>query len=82
MDAAKYNIQPDCVTDILPDGDVVLVVGGDNIRLRVYSQCLRSASQVFAAMFGPNWSDGQRLSRESPTEVPLPEDDAVLCGEC
>ncbi|KAF2807992.1 uncharacterized protein BDZ99DRAFT_489516 [Mytilinidion resinicola] len=76
MDTAKHNSKPDCVTDIVPDGDVVLIVGGDDVRLRVHSQCLRSASQVFGAMFGPNWSEGQRLSRESPTEVPLPEDDA------
>ena len=62
--------------DIFPDGDVVLIVGRDNIRLRAHSQCLRSASQVFATMFGPTWSEGQRLSREPPTEVPLPEGDA------
>ncbi|MCJ1439292.1 hypothetical protein MMC27_008684 [Xylographa pallens] len=66
----------DRVADIAPDGDVVLIVGVENIRLRVYSQCLRSASNTFGAMFGPDWNEGQRLSKESPTEVPLLEDDA------
>jgi hypothetical protein len=83
MDTARQNSKPDRVTDIVPDGDVVLIVGEDNVRLRAYSQCLRSASQVFGAMFGPNWNEGQKLSRESPTEVPLPEYDAnamrVIC---
>jgi hypothetical protein len=63
-------------TDIAPDGDVVLIVGAENVRLRVYSQHLRTASKIFSAMFGSSWSEGQRISRESPTEVPLPADDA------
>jgi len=83
MDTSKHNDKPDRVTDISPDGDVVLIVGGDNVRLRVYSQCLRSASPVFRVMFGPNWSEGQKLSSDSPTEVPLSDDDAdamrIIC---
>ncbi|OAL47474.1 hypothetical protein IQ07DRAFT_646412 [Pyrenochaeta sp. DS3sAY3a] len=76
MDTTKRNGQPDRVADISPDGDVVLVVGAENVRLRVQSQCLRSASKVFGKMFGPDWSEGQRLLKEAPTEIPLPEDDA------
>ena len=76
MDTAKRNGKPDRVGDISPDGDVILVLGVENIRLRVYSQCLRSASKIFNAMFGPDWSEGQRLSEKSPLEVPLLEDDA------
>ncbi|PVH92247.1 hypothetical protein DM02DRAFT_701032 [Periconia macrospinosa] len=76
MDTTKRNGEPDRVADISPDGDVILIVGAENVRLRVHSQCLRSASKTFSVMFGSHWSEGQRLSKGSPTEVPLPEDDA------
>jgi hypothetical protein len=62
--------------DIAPDGDVILVVGAEGVRLRVYSQCLRAASKVFRVMFGPDWSEGQALSAKSPKEVVLDDDDA------
>lgn len=75
MDTTNCNSKPDRVADISSDGDVVLIVGAENLRLRVQSQCLRSASEVFSKMFGPDWSEGQSLSKEAPTETPLPEDD-------
>jgi hypothetical protein len=75
MDREIRNGKPDRVTDISPDGDVVLVIGVENLRLRVHSQCLRSASKPFSAMFSPYWSEGQRLSKDSPTEVSLLADD-------
>jgi hypothetical protein len=76
MDTAKRSGQSDPAPDISPDGDVVLVVGPQNVRLRVHSQCLRCASKVFDAMFRPQWSEGQGLFKESPWEVPLVENDA------
>ncbi|PVH91823.1 hypothetical protein DM02DRAFT_702762 [Periconia macrospinosa] len=76
MDTIRCNGERDQVVDISPYGDVILIVGAENVRLRVHSQCLQSASKTFSAMFGPRWSEGQRLSKESPTEVTLPEDDA------
>jgi len=76
MNTAKRNDKLDRAADISPDGDITLIVGVENLRLKVYSQCLRSASKIFGAMFGPDWSEGQRLSKNSPTEVPLLEDDA------
>lgn len=78
MDAENHecNGEPDRAVDVSLDGDVILIVGTDKVRLRVYSQCLRSASKIFNAMFGPHWSDGQRLTERSPIEVALPEDDA------
>jgi hypothetical protein len=76
IDTAERNGKSDPVADISPDGDVVLVVGPWNVRLRIHSQCLRCASKVFGAVFGPHWSEGQGLSKESPREVPLVEDDA------
>jgi hypothetical protein len=63
MDTAERNGKSDPVADISPDGDVVLVVGPRNVRLRIHSQCLRCASKVFGAMFGPHWSEGQGLSK-------------------
>lgn len=76
MDATERNAKLVPVLDISPDGDVVLVVGPQNVRLRIQSQVLRCASKVFSAMFGPTWSEGQGLSKESPQEVRLVEDDA------
>ncbi|KAK8080121.1 hypothetical protein PG997_007939 [Apiospora hydei] len=69
--------QGDVYKDISLDGDVVLVVGEEKkVRLKVNSQNLSCASKVFRTMFGPNWSEGQGLSKESPKEVELVEDDA------
>ena len=74
MDTAERNGKLDPVQDISPDGDVVLVVGPRNARLRIQSQVLWCALNVFGAMFGPTWSEGQGLSKESPREVRLVED--------
>lgn len=76
MDLAKRGGKPDRITNISPDGDVVFMVGEEKIRLKVQSHCLRSASKTFGVMFGSVWREGQSLSKESPTEVPLVEDDA------
>ncbi|OIW22505.1 hypothetical protein CONLIGDRAFT_638285 [Coniochaeta ligniaria NRRL 30616] len=64
------------ISDIAPDGDLILVVGPEKSQLKVYSQCLRAASSVFNAMFGADWSEGKGLSSQSPCEIPLEEDDA------
>jgi hypothetical protein len=42
---AERNCKLDPVPDISPDGDVVLVVGPRNVRLRIQSQVLRCASK-------------------------------------
>lgn len=63
--------------DISPKGDIILVIGSQELRLRVSSQCLGFASKVFSVMFGPHWSEGQGLSEKSPKEVRLEEDDAA-----
>ncbi|KAH6972716.1 hypothetical protein BKA56DRAFT_526386 [Ilyonectria sp. MPI-CAGE-AT-0026] len=69
---------------ISSDGDIVLVVGQQETRLRVHSQCLRSASKVFSAMFGPHWNEGQEMSSQCPREVFLVEDNPdamyVICS--
>lgn len=62
--------------DIVPDGDVILVVGIEMKRLRAYSLTLKSASTVFRAMLGPRFSEGQKLNDNGSTEIDMPEDDA------
>lgn len=76
METAVPDDRKEELANIAPSGDVILVVGAESLRLRVYSQCLRSASKIFDAMLGPNWSEGQRRSEATPTEVALPGDDA------
>jgi hypothetical protein len=76
MDTATPTGEQNRVADIAPEGDVVLIVGEEKVRLRVYSQCLRSASKVLSAMLKPNWKEGQTLATQSYTEATLPEDDA------
>ena len=76
MEVPDRNDKPCPLSDIAPDGDVVLVVGPQHVRLRVHSQCLRCASKTFGVMFGPDWSEGQGLSKNSPQEIPLVDDDA------
>jgi hypothetical protein len=76
MDTATPTGEQDRVPDIAPDGDVILIVGEENVRLRVYSQCLRSVAKVSGAMFGRDWSERQSLFMPLPEEVRLPEDNA------
>jgi|SRR3569833_1008316 len=62
--------------NIAPSGDVVLVVGAEQMRMRVHSLILRTSSTVFNAMLGPSYSEGANLSPVAPKDVSLPEDDA------
>ena len=84
MDVPESTRNPGSVETISPNGDVILVVGPQTVRLRVHSLFLRSASKVFNAMLGPNWSEGQRLSEECPPEVSLEEDNPeslrIICN--
>jgi len=83
MDSAKSTGKADSVVEIFPNGDVILVVGPQAIRLKVQSLFIRSASKVFSAMLGPDWSEGQGLSRGGSREIILVEDDAealrIIC---
>jgi hypothetical protein len=69
--------------DLASEGDVILIVGAEHVRLRVDSQPLKCASKVFEAMFKADWNAGQELSKETPREFSLPEDDAeamrIIC---
>jgi hypothetical protein len=70
------NGKTPALTNIVSDGDVIMVVGPDKHQMRVDSHCLRRASKVFDIMLGPNWSEGQELSQDAPPQVTLEEDDA------
>ncbi|KAF2099017.1 hypothetical protein NA57DRAFT_76253 [Rhizodiscina lignyota] len=61
--------------DIDTNGDVIFVVGSPGVRFRVSSHIVSAASPVFKAMFNGVFAEGQGLSRESPKEIPLPEDE-------
>lgn len=59
------------------DGDVILVVGSTEERIRVCSVTLSRASRVFAALFGPHFREGQQFRNSSnPVEIELPDDAA------
>jgi hypothetical protein len=67
--------------DFAPDGDVVFIVKGET-RVRVYSDVMKRASKVFAAMLGPNFKEGRALAEASatPVEIALPEDEPEHFG--
>jgi hypothetical protein len=84
MDEPRDN-KPSTVVKIAADGDVILVVGPEKVKLRVLSLFLKAASKPFSAMFGPDWEEGHNmLDRDRPVELLLPEDNAdalkVICA--
>ena len=62
---------------IAPEGDIILVVGehAAQKKIQVYSCILKLASRVFAAMLGPHFAEGQRISSIHPGAIALPDDD-------
>ncbi|CAK1360352.1 uncharacterized protein RHO25_003660 [Cercospora beticola] len=68
----------DSGTELLAaDGDVILVVGPEKKCIRVCSVTLSRASSVFAALFGPQFREGQQArSSSAPVDIALPDDDA------
>ncbi|KAL2068131.1 hypothetical protein VTL71DRAFT_16229 [Oculimacula yallundae] len=83
MDEPRDN-KPCTIVNIAADGDVILVVGPEQVKLRVLSLFLKAASKPFSAMFGPEWKEGYNmLNRDGPVELLLPEDNAdalkIIC---
>jgi len=61
------------VQDVDAKGDVVFDAGepSQSLLVRAHSKALTEASLMFAALLGPNLSEGQSLSAESPKVIPL-----------
>ncbi|KAF5702947.1 hypothetical protein FGLOB1_9320 [Fusarium globosum] len=73
------------VVEIAPDGDLFLIVGPEETKLRVRSMLLMAASKPFSVMFGPNWKEGHDMhGRGSPFDLSLPDDNAnalkIICS--
>jgi hypothetical protein len=73
------------VVEVVPDGDCILTVGPEKVKMRVNSLFLKAASEPFRAMLGPGWKEGNKLrDGADAVEIPLPDDDAtaiqLLCA--
>ena len=72
--------------DIADDGNIILIVGPEERRLRVSASSLANVSKVFSTMFGPHFNKGQNMDDISsgPKEVHIPEDNAdaikIICS--
>ncbi|KAF5713597.1 hypothetical protein FMUND_7837 [Fusarium mundagurra] len=68
----------DSITQIVSDGDVMLVVGPSQQKIQVSSHFLKHISPVFRAMFNAPMKEGEALANKSdddaPVEIVLPED--------
>ena len=66
-------------SDIVEDGDTVLIVGSNEVRLHVHSVVVTMVSKPFRALLGPNFKEGQQPKTlgHQLKEIELPEDDAV-----
>ena len=77
MDASNSANAPYDTHAIASTGDTILVVGDRKTELRVHSQCMRTGSKVFDAMFGPHFSEGQPSIGDLPKKIPIPDDNAT-----
>lgn len=67
---------PKEIENIAQGGDVILVIGPEEQKLRVRSLYLKETSKPFSALFGPNWKEGSTMREaDGLAELPLPEDD-------
>merc|ERR1712000_387159 len=83
--ANPRDIETAKIVEIAPDGDLILIVGPEKAKLRVYSMLLVAVSKPFSVMFGPDWREGRdMLNRDGPAELRLPEDNAyalkIICS--
>ena len=65
--------------NIAETGDLILVTGPQEERLRVHSLILSMVSKPMRVLLGPDFKEGQTLatSGPEPAEIMLPEDDAM-----
>ncbi|KAM0499011.1 hypothetical protein ACHAP8_005715 [Fusarium lateritium] len=72
------DTQTSKVIAIASDGDLILIVGPEETKLRVRSMFLMTVSKPFAVMLGPNWKEGQDMrDPDGPFHLSLPEDNAI-----
>ncbi|KAH7111808.1 hypothetical protein B0J11DRAFT_447464 [Dendryphion nanum] len=72
------------ITEAASNGDVVLVVGTGEKRVRVCSGVLKIASKYFTALLGPHFNEGHDIGGNEPKEVMMPYDNAkaleIICN--
>ncbi|KAF5613258.1 uncharacterized protein FSUBG_988 [Fusarium subglutinans] len=78
LNANNGVVSSDSVTQITPDGDVMLVVGQSQHKIQVSSHFLKLISPVFRAMLDAPMKERNALANkpdhEDPIEIILPED--------
>ncbi|KAF5675483.1 hypothetical protein FCIRC_7467 [Fusarium circinatum] len=78
LNANSGVVSSDSVTQITPDGDVMLVVGQSQHKIQVSSHFLKLISPVFRAMLDAPMKEGSALANkfdhDDPIEIILPED--------
>ncbi|KAK6716696.1 hypothetical protein SNK04_007648 [Fusarium graminearum] len=72
------DAKPDTIVEIAPDGDLILVVGSEETKLRVHSMLMMAVLKPFSVMLGPDWKEGHGIrDHDGLSELSLPDDDAV-----
>lgn len=76
--------------NVAPDGDMLLIIGPLERRIRVLSIILMNGSKPFSKLLGPDFAEGRALRKHlnndpsQPVHVPLPEDDfeaiLIICN--
>ncbi|GKU16312.1 unnamed protein product [Fusarium langsethiae] len=79
------DAKPDTVVEIAPDGDLILVVGSDETKLRVRSVLMMAVSKPFSVMLGPDWKESHDMrDHDGLSKLSLPDDDAaaleIICS--
>ncbi|RSL69674.1 hypothetical protein CEP54_002190 [Fusarium duplospermum] len=61
---------------LIPDGDVILLVGSEQIKIQISSHLLCKTSPVFKTMLNSGFEEGRafRERYNSPAEIKLPDD--------
>lgn len=65
MASAHGDGEPPATITIDPRGDLLLIVGEIKRPMLVSARVLQVASEVFRAMLGPNFKEGQELAQHN-----------------
>ncbi|KAG5753064.1 hypothetical protein H9Q69_004996 [Fusarium xylarioides] len=78
LNADGGDVPADSITQIVSNGDVMLVVGPSQQKIQISSHFLKHISPVFRAMFNAPMKEGEALANkchdDAPVEIVLPED--------